>query len=338
MMEACEVSSQALQPAPIVIEVRHPSGVLSRAILPGQMHEDAQIVQLWLRSQRSERTQETYAANIERFYQDVARPLRQVTLDELQDFAESLYDLAPASQATMLASLKSLLSFAAETRYLSYNVGKALKLPRLERKLAQRILSEAQVHKMLARETNRRNHLLLLLLYAAGLRAEEVCNLRWRDVQENGESGQVTVAYGKGGKTRSILLQPSTWQELMNFRGAAAPGAYVFESRQGTSTSGRATLKRLDESQVHRVVATAAIRADVETYTTVITKGKKAGQTVTRTRVSPHWWRHAHASHALRHGAELALVRDTLGHSSIETTGLYAHARPDDSSALYLPL
>lgn len=89
--------SQKLITAPIIIEARHPSGVVSRAILPEWAEADARVIQIWLRGQRSERTQETYAANVERFYQDVARPLREVTLLELQDFSESLYDLASAS-------------------------------------------------------------------------------------------------------------------------------------------------------------------------------------------------------------------------------------------------
>jgi integrase/recombinase XerD len=293
---------------------------------------------LWLRGQRSERTQETYAASVERFYREVGRPLREITLTDLQDFAESLYDLAPASQATLLASLKSLLSFCTETRYLPYNIGAALKLPRLESKLARRILSEAQVHRMLALEAEKRNHVLLLLLYAAGLRAEELCDLRRRDLQENGDAGQITIAAGKGEKTRSILLQSSTWQELLTFCAESASEAYVFPSRQSRSSAGRNTDRRLDPSQVYRIVEAAAIRAEIETYTATIQRGKRAGEQVTRSLVSPHWLRHAHASHALARGADLALVRDTLGHASIETTGRYAHARPNSSSALFLAL
>ncbi len=53
-------------------------------------------------------------------------------------------------------------------------------------------------------------------------------------------------------------------------------------------------------------------------------------------KVSPHWLRHAHASHALERGAPVALVLDTLGHSSVSTTNGYLHARPNDSSARYL--
>jgi hypothetical protein len=54
--------------------------------------------------------------------------------------------------------------------------------------------------------------------------------------------------------------------------------------------------------------------------------------------VSPHWFRHAHASHALDRGAPIHLVQATLGHTSITTTGRYLHARPQDSSSRFLPL
>ena len=54
--------------------------------------------------------------------------------------------------------------------------------------------------------------------------------------------------------------------------------------------------------------------------------------------VSPHWFRHAHASHALDRGAPIHLVQATLGHASITTTGRYLHARPNDSSSRFLPL
>ncbi|MFB6279380.1 MAG: tyrosine-type recombinase/integrase, partial [Salinibacter sp.] len=53
-------------------------------------------------------------------------------------------------------------------------------------------------------------------------------------------------------------------------------------------------------------------------------------------KVSPHWFRHAHASHALQKGADLELVRETLGHESIETTKTYLHAQPGKSSSYYV--
>jgi integrase/recombinase XerD len=52
--------------------------------------------------------------------------------------------------------------------------------------------------------------------------------------------------------------------------------------------------------------------------------------------VSPHWLRHAHASHAIDRGATLPEVQATLGHGNIATTSGYLHARPESSSGLKL--
>ena len=52
-------------------------------------------------------------------------------------------------------------------------------------------------------------------------------------------------------------------------------------------------------------------------------------------KVSPHWLRHSHATHALERGAPIHLVQATLGHASVATTGRYLHARRTDSSARY---
>ena len=51
---------------------------------------------------------------------------------------------------------------------------------------------------------------------------------------------------------------------------------------------------------------------------------------------SPHWFRHAHASHAIDNGAPITLVSQTLGHADLKTTSVYAHARPNESSSRYL--
>jgi len=62
--------------------------------------------------------------------------------------------------------------------------------------LAERIISEADVHQLLAHERHPRNKMLLLLIYAAGLRVSEACGLAWRDVVGREDGGQITV-FGK---------------------------------------------------------------------------------------------------------------------------------------------
>ncbi len=165
---------------------------------------NAQLVDLWLHG-RSPHTQRAYRADVARFLVDVGKPLARATLGDLQAFADSLAELAPTSQARILSAVKSLLAFGQRLGLLPVDAGAALKLPSVKNTLAQRILPEADVQQLIAGEPNRRNRVLLRLLYGAGLRVSEICDLTWQDVQERGDAGQLTV-YGKGGKTRVVLL------------------------------------------------------------------------------------------------------------------------------------
>lgn len=268
----------------------------------------------WLHG-RSPHSTRAYQANSARFLAHVAKPLAAVTLADLQGYADSLAaaDLSPASQARMLAAVKSLLSFAHTTGYLPFNPGRGLRLPGVRGRLAERIPSEEDVLSLLAHEPNRRNHALIRLLYAAGLRLSEACALCWRDIQPRCDVGQVTV-WGKGEKERAVLLTEGTWRELMALRRVdAAPDAPVFRSRQGHP---------LSPSQAWRVVKAAATRAGLASAPAF----------------SPHWLRHAHASHALDRGAPISLVREGLGHASLATISRYTHARPGDGVGTYLPI
>jgi site-specific recombinase XerD len=273
-----------------------------------QADSDAQLVALWIGRHASPHTRRNYQRQADRFLAFVGRPLALVRMADLQAYLATLEGLAPATRANATAALKSLLSFAQETGYLRFNVGKVVKTPPIKNTLAARILSEAETHRMLALETNARNQALLTLLYGGGLRISEACGLTWRDLTERGDAGQATI-YGKGGKTRVVLVSPNTWRHLVGLRRDAGTDDPVFRSRKGGA---------LDPSQVHRIVKAAAERAGLSPE------------------VSAHWLRHAHASHSLERGAPIHLVQATLGHASVATTGRYLHARPSDSSARYL--
>jgi len=273
---------------------------------------EAQLIQLWVHG-KSRHTRRYYQADAKAFLNFVGKPLAQVTLADVQDFADFLEtsNLAPSSRGRTLSSVKSLLAFGNRIGMLAVNVGALLKAPAAKNTLAERILSEAEVQKLISLETNLRNQVMLKLLYAGGLRVSELCGLRWRDLQARSEAeGQINV-YGKGGKTRVVLLPVTIWKELVSLREAAGFNDPVFRSQKGG---------HLHPSQVMRIVRAAAHRAGIDAN------------------VSPHWLRHAHASHSLDRGAPIHLVQATLGHASIATTGRYLHARPQDSSARYLGL
>lgn len=291
-----------------------PEIAASEAVLPApwypQAGSDAQLIELWLHG-RSPHTQRAYAADIARFRSGAGKPLAGVTLADLQNFADSLAGQAPASRYRVLSAIKSLLAFGHRTGYLPFDVGRVLRLPAIRGRLAERILPEADVHRMLSLEPKERNRVILMLLYASGVRVSELCGLCWRDVQANGGGVQITV-FGKGAKTRAIQLPESVARLLSKLRGSGGENTPVVRSRKRGGA--------LNSVSVLRVVRQAAARAGIELT------------------VSPHWLRHAHASHALDRGAPIHLVQATLGHASITTTGRYLHAKPQDSSSRFLAL
>jgi integrase/recombinase XerD len=276
--------------------------------IPAQANSDDTLIALWLAG-KADRTRRAYQDDVAAFLRFVGKPLRQITLAGLVAWGETLGEMAPASRARKLGAVKSLAAFGHRIGYLAFDIGAPLRLPAVKTTLAERILGEGDVLRLLTLETNPRNHALLRLLYAGALRVSELCALTWRDLQSREDAGQVTV-FGKGGKTRVVLLTPGVWSELTALRGTAGEGDAVFRSNKGG---------HLTPVQVHRIVKQSAADAGISAAT------------------SAHWLRHAHASHALDRGAPVSLVQATLGHASVATTGRYLHARPNDSSARYLP-
>lgn len=270
---------------------------------------DSEVIDLWLRRQRSEATRSVYRRDLGRLTAWSDKTLAETDPLDLEQFAEMLSGsgLAPISQGRTLAAIRSFFRFTERIGYCR-NVAAGLELPRSEPALSERIIPQEDVRRMIALEPDDRNRVLLAVLYAAGLRVSEACGLRWPNLQARGDGGQIQIR-GKGGRTRVVFLPPGVWGQLLGLSATAGADAPVFASRSG---------KPLERSRVCRIVRAASERA-----------GIKAS-------VSTHWLRHAHASHALDRGAPVHLVQATLGHRSVATTSRYLHARPGESSARYL--
>jgi integrase/recombinase XerD len=273
-----------------------------------QAENDDTLIALWLHG-RPDTTQQAYRRDAGALRAHVAKPLRAVTIGDLQSYATSLSGFAPASQARRLASVKSLFAFGHKLGYLAYDTGRPLQLPRLKDRLAERIIEEADAQRLIALEPNPRNHVLLRLLYTLGLRISEACGLCWRDLRGQ-KPGGVAAVHGKGGKTRHVVIPPKLWKQIAGLKREAAPEDPVLRSRLGGA---------LDRSAAHRVVKAACARAGLSEA------------------VSAHWLRHCAASHAMDHGCPPHVVAASLGHASLTTTTRYLHARPGDGSANYLP-
>ena len=150
------------------------------AEMPVQASSDEGLIGLWLDG-RSRHTRRAYEADARAFLAHAGRSLRSITVGEVQAYRASLEGLAPASQARKLSAVKSLLAFARRLGYVAFDVGSVVKLPSIKNTLAERIIPEAAVHRLIALEPKARNRALLLLLYAAGLRRSEAVALDLAD-------------------------------------------------------------------------------------------------------------------------------------------------------------
>lgn len=278
----------------------------------GRDTTDDRLIDMWLHKGKSENTRQAYSRDIALFKSLVKKPIQAVLLEDLQAFSDALIDAydKESSRVRVRNAVKSLFTFAMEVGYTRVNPAAMVEAKKTPSDLAARIMTEEQVLNMLAREENERNRVILRLLYESGARVSELCALTWADVQPNATTGGQITVLGKGDKRRSIPVSKIAYDMLLTQRQGADYDEPVFKSPRKDDP--------LTRFQIFKIVVAAAQRVGIPGH------------------VSPHWLRHAHASHALDRGAPVHLVRDTLGHASIVTTNTYAQARPSESSSTYL--
>lgn len=274
---------------------------------------ETRLVETWLKSNSSIHTRRAYSKAYRLLREYIGyRPLNQVSTLDIEDFKEHMAETVSQSSAnTRLAAIKSLFSYLVGVAPDVYRVnpGRMVKPYKTGNGLAERILTEGEVLKIINLEPDKRNHALLWFLYRTGARVSEVCSLTWGQLQATDKGGQATL-HGKGSKDRVVCIQKDLWEEIQRLRGNAGANKPVFTSRKKHG--------HLDASQVTRIVKAAAARAGIDSN------------------VSPHWFRHATASHSLDRGCPIHVVQQTLGHASLATTSRYVHARPGESAGDYL--
>ena len=121
-------------------------------------YRDAEIIRMWLERQPSPLTRDCYKRDAGRLLEDAGKPLRALDLGDLQKFTQSLSDqgLAPISRARTIAAVKSLFGFCFRMRFIKSNPALELRMPKYEVRLAERVLSEGGLQRLLAVDCPRR--------------------------------------------------------------------------------------------------------------------------------------------------------------------------------------
>ena len=270
---------------------------------------DRELILVWLGG-KSNTTQVSYNSTVTKFIEFIAKPLSEVKLEDLQLWERGLKArFKPTTVANKVLVIKSLFSFGVKTGYLSFNVGSFLKTPKAKETIAERILDVSDVRGLIKYGVkNERDRLMLSLMYGCGLRVSEAIGLTWNDLRSHGDGGKATV-FGKGSKTRIVLIPDKLWQQVKEFEKYHRVNQYVFISRNHN---------QMERSVVHRMIKRACKRAGIDE------------------RASAHWLRHSHASHSLEAGCNLRLLQQSLGHASVTTTERYLHISPDAGSSQFI--
>jgi integrase/recombinase XerD len=116
-------------------------------------------------------------------------------------------------------------------------------------------------------------------------------NLRWRDLTPLGDAGEAHII-GKRRKVRKVFVPAQLWADLIALRGEAGDNDHPFP---------------FTASWAWKIV-------------------RRAGQVAGIENAHPHQFRHAFISHLLAGGEEIVRIKEAVGHTSIATTSLYAHA------------
>lgn len=267
---------------------------------------DNRAIKSWLRG-RSIHTERAYQNDMDSFLESVGKSLSEITLEDIQEWYEALPG-AEASKRRKLAAVKSCMKFCVENRFIDHNPAAAVRPAKVQEDLHERILSRDDVMRMIELEKDARRHAVLRTLYIMGLRNSELSGMKWKDLTRRKQGGTVSI-FGKGGKTRHVQVTATLLKEWEDLREGRNPDAPILVAPTGSAFT---------HDAVGRIVTKAA---------------KRAGITAN---VTPHWLRHACASHALDRGANVHVVQATLGHASLSTTTRYAHVQNGDGAGSWL--
>lgn len=224
--------------------------------------------------------------------------------------------LASSSVARMLSSVRGLHRFMLDEGIVVDDVAVDAAPPKLALRLPKAISIEQMAAVLAATDGDAIQHLrdkaLLELLYATGARVSEAVALNVDDVID----GDVVRLFGKGSKQRIVPVGSFA---------QAAIAAYLVRARPALSTRGRATpalFLGIRGQRVSRQNAWLIIRAAAE-------KAKLGIE------ISPHTFRHSFATHLLAGGADVRVVQELLGHSSVATTQIYTMVTADTLRDMY---
>jgi integrase/recombinase XerD len=283
---------------------------------------DRYLTHLKVERHLSANTLESYAHNLRRFSEFISKKgvsqAKAVKENHLLEFLVLLHKerITSRSVARYLSALRGFFKFLMKEKILDKSPMTQIESPARWQKLPK-YLTLNQVDELIAqpnRKTNLglRDHAIIQLMYASGLRISEISSLTME--RTNLQQGYVIIL-GKGSKERVVPIGRAALSALDEYLKDARPALlkgkindHVFISHKG---------KNISRKRLWEIIKAAARRAGI------------------KINVTPHMLRHSFATHLLERGADLRSVQTMLGHTDIATTEIYTHVTSTHLKDIY---
>ena len=237
----------------------------------------------------------------------------------LRDYMGYLMEqgVVKASIARKLSAIRSFYRYLMREGMITTNPIEKASSPKLDKRLPsfltldeiKRLLEAAD----LSDPAGQRDRALLELLYASGLRVSELAQLNLEQVDL--DTNEIRV-WGKGSKERVVLMGKPAAEALNTYLTQGRPK--LLGKKKNSAFFLNPDGGRLSERSIQRML---------EKYAKLAGIGK---------RVHPHMLRHTFATHLLDGGADLRVVQELLGHTSLNTTQIYTHVTQSQARKVYL--
>jgi integrase/recombinase XerD len=256
-----------------------------------------------LTNKRSPRTIKTYLGQVSLMLQWINKPVREITLEDLEKYKTYMSIEKEYSKASMYIHIKAIQAFFL---FLEMNIAEKMIPPKRSASLPK-YLSEEEMARIFEAARNDevngiRDYAIITVLGFTGLRLSELCNLNIEDIDFSEKT--IKVRSGKGDKDRVVIFEEKTEEALKKH--------LTYKDRHFCKNEPSA----LFVSGKKERIASNSVEVLVTKYAKIAGINKV---------VTPHVLRHTMATTLLKHGADIRIIQQLLGHSSIATTMIYTH-------------
>jgi integrase/recombinase XerD len=240
-------------------------------------------------------TRAQYHLNLRSFVRFAGRSPDDLTLDDVNAYQHHL--VRRKISWSYFNQVVCALRFFYEVTLKKEGVVKQIPYARRTGRRLPVILSQEEVVRFITAIPNLKHRVVLMTIYATGLRISEVLRLRPDDIDSR--RMVVRVGQGKGRKDRYTILSPVLLSILREYWRIERPKTWLFEHRR--------LEKPITPQTMRCITRKARVVAGI------------------RKPATPHAFRHAFATHLLEKGINIRIIQTLLGHSSLRSTEIYTH-------------